>query len=131
MDTRTWLLATVGFTACLWIPYVLDRFIRIGVVRTLKSPQPSDAAEQSAWALRAKAAHINAIENLVLFAPLALMACQSCNDGLAAAGAAYFVSRVMHFVFYTAGIPALRTVAFLGGFGAQMFMVVSLLRSAT
>ncbi|WP_437521545.1 MAPEG family protein [Sorangium sp. So ce726] len=73
MNTIFWLFATVALTACLWVPYVLDRMVRLGPARTFANPAPGNDAEQSAWALRARAAHASAVEGLVLFAPLALL----------------------------------------------------------
>jgi uncharacterized MAPEG superfamily protein len=128
MDTRAWLLLTVGVTACLWMPYVLDRFIRLGIPRTLGNPRPLDADELSAWARRAQRAHENAVENLVIFAPLALMAVHSGVGGTAlasGASAAYFFARLVHYLSYAAGVPVLRTVAFLGGFGAQLALLAA------
>lgn len=127
MDTRFWLLATSGLTVCLWIPYVLDRFVRLGIARTLGNPQAGDVTAQSAWAGRAQRAHANAIENLALFAPLAVLA---IHAGLGAtalatgASATYFFARVAHYALYTWGVPVLRTLAFLAGFGAQIALLV-------
>ena len=122
-DARFWLLATVVLTACEWMPYVLDRFIRLGVVRTLGNPRPYDRGQQSAWALRAQAAHANAVENLAVFAPLALLAIQS---GKAATGAcaAYFAARLAHYILYLAGVPGARTLFFLAGFAAQLALAL-------
>jgi uncharacterized MAPEG superfamily protein len=129
MDTRFWLLATTGFTACLWIPYVVDRFIRLGIMRGLANPRVSDIDEQSPWAGRARRAHANAAENLVVFTPLALA---TLHYGLgrtalaSSASAGYFVARLTHYAVYTAGVPVLRTLAFAAGFGAQIALLVAL-----
>ena len=123
MDTRLWLIATCVLTACLWVPYVLDRFVRLGILQTLGTLSASDLEAQSAWARRARSAHANAIENLALFAPLAILALRAEGPAAAlasAASAAYFFARVAHFAFQAAATPALRTVAFLVGFGAQL-----------
>jgi uncharacterized MAPEG superfamily protein len=115
------------------MPYVLDRFVKLGIPRTLGNPKPSDIDEQSAWASRAKHAHANAVENLVVFAPLALLA---VHVGLGAAPlvtgacATYFFARLAHYVMYAVGVPVMRTVAFLAGFGAQAALLVALLQAA-
>ena len=129
MDTRAWLLLTVGVTACLWAPYVLDRFVRLGIPRTLGNPKPSDPDELSPWARRAQRAHANAVENLVVFAPLAVMAVHSGVGGTAlasGASAAYFYARLAHYLLHAGGVPVLRTVAFLAGFGAQLALLAAL-----
>jgi len=128
-DTATWLAATAALTGCLWIPYVLDRFITLGVARTLGNPAPGDADAQSPWARRARQAHANAAENLAVFAPLALLAIAlGIGHTPLAAGAAatYFFARAAHFVLYAAGVPVLRTAAFLTGYGAQAALLLSL-----
>jgi uncharacterized MAPEG superfamily protein len=132
MDTREWLVATVGVTAALWMPYVLDRFVKLGIMRTLGNPATSDGEAQSAWAQRAKRAHANAVENLVVFVPLAGLALQAGLGATALvtqACATYFFARLAHYAFFTAGVPVARTLAFLVGFGAQMALVVALMRA--
>jgi uncharacterized MAPEG superfamily protein len=129
MTTSTWLLATLGLTAALWIPYVLDRFAKIGITRTVGNPSPTDLAALSPWARRAYGAHANAVENLAVFAPLALLAIHAgvADGALAtAASAAYFWARLGYYVVYAAGVSWLRTLAFLVGFGAQIALVVAI-----
>ncbi|HET7765114.1 MAG TPA: MAPEG family protein [Burkholderiales bacterium] len=127
-DTVTWLAATTALTGCFWIPYVLDRFLTLGIARTLGNPQPGDGEAQSPWARRARQAHANAVENLAVFAPLALLAVAlgAGRTPLAAAAAAtYFFARAAHFALYTAGVPVLRTLAFVIGFGAQAALLLA------
>ena len=127
-DTITWLTATTALTGCLWIPYVLDRFRTLGIVRTLGNPPPGDAEAQSPWARRARQANANAVENLAVFAPIALLAIAlGVGHTPLAAGAAatYFFARAAHYALYAAGIPVLRTLAFLTGFGAQAALLLA------
>ncbi len=114
---------TAALTGSLWIPIIVNRLREMGVWKALKNPEP-DVRPQAAWAYRLANAHRNAIENLVVFAPLAL--CVSL-PGLgtattASAAALFFWSRVAHALIYTFGVPLLRTVAFVLGFGAQVTM---------
>ena len=76
----------------------------------------------AAWALRMKAAHYNAVENLVVFAVLVLItsAVGATNNCTAAAAAVYFWARIAHFFAYTFRIPWVRTLAFVVGWLAQM-----------
>jgi uncharacterized MAPEG superfamily protein len=53
------------------VPYILDRVMVRGVMGAMANPSPSDKP-QAAWAQRMMAAHTNAVENLVIFAPLVL-----------------------------------------------------------
>jgi uncharacterized MAPEG superfamily protein len=69
-----------------------------------------------------KAAHLNAIENLVVFATLVLVANAAgiSNAATAFAAVLYFWSRVIHLIAYTLAWPWVRTLAFAGGFVAQV-----------
>lgn len=130
MDSSTiaWLIATIVLTGCLWMPYVVDRFFTLGIARTLGNPQPGDIDAQSPWARRAWRAHANTVENLVVFAPLALLASAlgMGNTPLAAGAAAtYFFARAAYYLLYAAGIAGLRTLAFLTGFGAQAALLLA------
>ena len=76
------------------------------------------------------AAHGNAVENLVVFAPLVLIAnVAGISTALTQTAAMlYFFSRLAHALAFTLGMPAIvRILAFFGGFTAQMIMVASLL----
>ena len=123
-----WLSLTMGMTLLFWIPYVLNRMVIRGVMGTVANPSPADKP-LSDWATRAKAAHANAIENLAVFAPAALAVhALGLGDSLTAtAGAIYFYSRLAHFVLYTAGVPWLRTLAFVGGWIGTVILVLRLL----
>jgi uncharacterized MAPEG superfamily protein len=114
---------TAGFTGLLWIPIILNRLAEMGVWKALSNPEP-DVRPHANWAYRLANAHRNAIENLVVFAPLAIGVhlLQSGNQLTAMACAAFFAARVAHAVIYTAGIPLLRTIAFVIGFGAQVIL---------
>src|SRR6516165_2329463 len=89
--------------------------------------QSPTAKPQSAWAQRMIAAHDNAVENLVIFAPLVLATQQLSISTPATVFACmlYFWSRLAHYVVYTLGIPVLRTLAFVGGFVAQVILVLA------
>lgn len=116
-----WLAATVVVTAFFWIVYVLNGFATKGLSASLANPSP-DHPPLSAWAQRAKAAHSNAIENLVLFAPLALgvVALGQSSSFTVTCTAVYFFARLAHFIIYVAGIPVLRTIAFALGWAATV-----------
>ena len=69
--------------------------------------------EIGGWAGRAKRAHLNMIENLVLFAALVLIAAAAGKaSALTALGAlVFFWARLAYAVIYVIGIPWLRTLA--------------------
>jgi uncharacterized MAPEG superfamily protein len=59
-------------TALMWVPYVTARMTTFGVIRAIGVPGP-DYPTDALWADRARRAHLNAIENLAVFAPLVLV----------------------------------------------------------
>jgi len=123
----TW---SAALTGTLWVPIIINRLREMGIWKALRNPEP-DVRPRAHWAYRLAHAHRNAIENLVVFAPLA-MGVHMLGLGTSAtatAAALFFWSRLAHAAIYTFGIPLLRTVAFLVGFGAQATMVVRLMGS--
>ena len=114
-----------GLTALMWIPYVLDRFAVWGVIDTVGYPEHPKAL--APWAERAKKAHANAVENLVVFAALVLtlQVMKHSTESTALACAVYFWARLAHALIYWAGIPVLRTLSFAVGFLAQVALVLA------
>jgi uncharacterized MAPEG superfamily protein len=124
-----WLTLTIAMTGLFWIPYILDRCKVRGLSGTLGNPSPTDAPH-SAWAQRMMAAHTNAVENLVLFAPivLVLQALKISNDTTVLACAVYFWARLAHYLIYTFGIPVARTLAFTVAWLATAVLVLAAFR---
>jgi len=120
-------LVTVALAALLtgiiWVPIIVNRLAEMGPWKALKNPEP-DVRPHADWAYRLANAHRNAVENLVVFAPLAISVhVMGAGDGLTAtAGWLYVLSRLAHVVIYTFGVPLLRTIAFAVGFGAEVVM---------
>ena len=124
-----WLTLTVALTGLLWIPYILDRCKVRGLKATMDNPKPNDTP-QSPWAMRLYFAHTNAVENLVIFAPLVLIL-NSLNISTAVtvlACAIFFWARLAHAILYALGVPVLRTVAFTVGFICQVVLVLAIFR---
>ncbi|MBX2799103.1 MAG: MAPEG family protein [Myxococcales bacterium] len=122
MSAVHWLALAVALTALLWIPYVLARMATEGVWAVLDNPR-LDAEPPSGWVARASAAHRNAVENLVLFAPaVGVAVARGAEDVPLVVGAAavYVACRTGHYVVYVLGIPVLRTLTFAGGWGATL-----------
>lgn len=122
------LAQVAAFTGLMWVPLIANRLRELGVWPALRNPEP-DARPHAPWAWRLANAHRNALENLAVFAPLALAVhAQGLGDaGTALASQAFVLARVAHAGVYTAGVPVLRTLAFLAGFGAQMVLAWRLL----
>ena len=123
-----YLTLIVLITSFFWIPYVLDRIRVRGLIKAMGNP-PTVSEPTSAWATRMSKAHTNAIENLVLFAPLVIIVhIAQLNSPLTAmATAIYFYARVAHFIIYSLGIPYLRTIVFAIGLAAQIALALAIL----
>jgi uncharacterized MAPEG superfamily protein len=119
---------TAIFTGVLWIPIIVNRLLEMGMWKALSNPEP-DVRPHANWAYRLASAHRNAIENLVVFAPLAIAVSQLGlgTPATATASGVFFGSRVVHAVIYTAGVPFFRTVVFLAGFVCQVFLALRVL----
>lgn len=123
----TYLVWISVVTAIMWVPYILDRIAVWGLTDTVGYPDAPKV--QSPWARRMKAAHANAVENLVVFAALVLAAHAAgiSNGATVLACALYFWARIVHWFAYTAALPWVRTLAFTGGFIAQMILAWQLI----
>ena len=99
--------------AIAWVPYLLDRIMVRGLVGAMANPSP-DLAPQSDWAVRAKAAHVVAIQAFSAFAPLAILAMiRIPEDGYPNILAmTFFIGIFAHYIIYAIGITVLRTLSF-------------------
>jgi uncharacterized MAPEG superfamily protein len=128
MTTELMYLALVTtLTALMWVPYVLNMIM----VRGLKDAvgYPENPAPLAPWAASMKAAHANAVENLVVMAALVLIAnaVGISNAATALACQVYLWARVVHLLSYTARIPWVRTISFAVGFGCQITLAWQIL----
>jgi uncharacterized MAPEG superfamily protein len=111
-----------ALTGLLWVPYILNEIMVRGLTDAVGYPEnPKPLAR---WAQRLKAAHYNAVENLVVFAALVLIACVAGihEPALATAACVYFWARVVHAAAYTFAVPWVRTLSFVVGFAMQMWI---------
>jgi uncharacterized MAPEG superfamily protein len=124
-----WLTLTVILTGLLWVPYVLNRFAVRGLFGAMANPSRNDKPHAE-WASRLMFAHDNAVENLVVFAPLVLILAQLdySTKWTVGACAVYFWARVAHLIVYAMGIPVLRTLAFTVGFFAQAVLALAIFK---
>lgn len=117
-------------TTLMWVPYVVARMTTFGVTRAIGIPGP-DYPVDAPWADRARRAHLNAIENLAVFAPLVLASAiiELSTKVTVLSAQIYVVARLAHYIIYVAGIPVLRTIAFLSGACATFAIAMVLLGS--
>ncbi|MDH5540275.1 MAG: MAPEG family protein [Rhizobacter sp.] len=128
MKTELFYLALVtAFTGLLWVPYIIDRVAVRGLLAAVGYPE--NPKPQSPWAQRLMKAHANAVENLMVFAPLVLLAHAMGVTGgaIATAAVVYFWARVVHAASYTLAVPWVRTLSFTVGFLAQATVAWQLL----
>lgn len=120
----TWVAA---LSAVMWVPYILNLIMVRGLVDAVGYPK--DPKPGAPWAERMKAAHYNAVENLVLFATLVLVAHAAgiSNETTVLVCKVYFWARVVHLLSYTLGIPWVRTLSFVTGWVACVALLVELL----
>ena len=127
MNALEWLTASTVLTALLWVPYILERMASLGIMGAMQPVDPEDVEKQSLWAQRARRAHYNAVENLVVMGVLVLTAHAmgvSENGTVLLATQMYFWARLVHFPVAAGGIPFARTLAFLTGWAAQMMVAL-------
>ena len=119
-----WLTFSILLTAVPWVPYIINRLIEQGFFTALWDPD-GEQATKIGWAERLMDAHTNAVENLVIFAPLIIIIqlLNMNNEHTAFAAVLYFFSRLAHAVLFTLRVPVLRIVAFFGSFIAQMILI--------
>lgn len=124
-----WLTYTVLMTGLLWVPYIINRIVEMGVFNAFWNPDP-DTAAKAAWARRMKSAHENAVENLIIFVPAVLIVEYLGINSTTTAFACmiYFYARAAHYVVYTMGIPLLRPFLFLVGVWAQLVLLIQIVK---
>ena len=117
-------------TALMWLPYTLDLLVRQGLMTAFGNRD--DARPMSAWADRAKRAHVNAIENLVVFAALilALHAAGVSSAITTTAAIVYFWTRLAHYIVYTLGIVVVRTLVWSAGWVCLLVLAWQLVAAA-
>src|SRR5215831_7050935 len=100
-EALKYLALTSVLTGLLWVPYILNELLVRGLVNAVGYPEnPKPLAP---WAQRLKAAHYNAVENLVIFAAL-LLAAEAAGihtPAIATAACVYFWARMVHAAAYT------------------------------
>jgi len=123
-----WLTLTVAMTGLFWVPYIVNRLYEEGMFKAIWNPNP-DAGPKAAWAQRMMCAHQNAVENLVIFIPLALIVDITGinNENTLLACKIYFIARALHYLVFTFGVPIMRVISFGIGVYAQGVLAIEIL----
>lgn len=113
------LVWVTGATLLMWFPYILCRLGTYGVIPSVMYRHDSEPV--AGWAERAKKAHYNAIENLIPFAVLVLVAhlMGISNAATGAAATVFLWARIAHYFLYVANVPFGRTITFAIGWFAM------------
>ena len=120
----TWVAA---LNAVMWMPYIINTIMVRGLMDAVGYPEEPKAL--SGWAAKMKAAHYNAVENLVVFATVVLVANAAgiSNETTVLACNVYFWARVVHLLSYTMAIPWVRTLSFAVGWVCQIAIILQIL----
>jgi uncharacterized MAPEG superfamily protein len=92
---------------------VMGAFNQVGLMKLVGNRE--GMPEILGWAGRAERAHLNMVQNLVLFAALVLVAVATgkTNETTVLGAQLFFWSRVAYAIIYVAGITWLRTLSWL------------------
>lgn len=123
-----WLTLTVLMTGLMWVPYILNRMLEQGIIFAMWDPQ-GETKTNIAWAERMARAHSNAVENLIIFAPLVLTlhAVDLHTELTAIACTVYFFARLTHYIVFSLAIPLSRVLVFMVSVTAQLVLAFTLL----
>ena len=123
-----WLILTITMTCLLWIPQIIHSVLNVGPTKAFLYPDEA-TKHYAEWAKRSKAAHKNAVENLIIFAPLTILVVilETENEMTAITASVYFFARAIHFLMHTLSVPLMRTLMFLIGFACQIVMAFTIL----
>jgi len=121
------LTLVVLFTALMWLPYMANLVSVRGVSDALGYPTNPTAVAQ--WANRVHRAHRNAVENLVIFAPLVLVAHVTgiSNDTTVLVCVVYGISRAVHFFTFVLAVPVIKSLSFIIGSACQVVLALFIL----
>lgn len=111
----TYLAWTALITVLMWIPYTLQLIQGQGLNTAVGNR--ADVKPMASWAERCKRAHLNAVENLPVFAALVLVAhaVNMDNHTVGVAALIYFWMRVLHYIVYAIGLAWVRTIVWTIG----------------
>ena len=110
-----YLVLTALITVLMWIPYTLQMIQGQGLMAAVGNRD--NVKPMAPWAARCRRAHKNAVENLVVFAPLVLVAQAVGNTSslIGTAAMVYFWARLLHYIVYGAGVIWARTLIWTVG----------------
>ncbi|MFL6593589.1 MAG: MAPEG family protein [Luteimonas sp.] len=122
MTTAYWCILIAAFLPYVWVTVAKGS----GERYNNREPRAWQARQDNPRSQRANAAQYNAFEAFAPFAAAVLMAQAAGVDPsrISQLAIAFVVLRVLHGVFYVAGVHALRSAVWLGGFACVVWLMV-------
>jgi uncharacterized MAPEG superfamily protein len=122
------LALSAALCLALTLPYTAALVLKLGP--SVMAGNREDFPALEGWVGRARRAHANMVENLVPFAALIIVAAvtNKFGQGTAIGAQLFFWGRIAHAGAYIAGIPWLRTGAFLISYVGMILIFVALVR---
>jgi uncharacterized MAPEG superfamily protein len=116
------LVAVTILTLFMRVPWMLNKLTVRGLKAVVGYPRQSEPL--SGWAHRLWVAHEDAIQNLVVFAILVILLhlTGGMDPTTRIAAAVYFWARALHVLVYVLAVPWIKTLAYLAGFGSQVWL---------
>jgi uncharacterized MAPEG superfamily protein len=123
----TYLTMVTLFTAVMWIPVIISAVAARGLGDALGYPDTLKPLGQIG--ARLDRAHKNAVENLVVFAPLVLIVhIAGASDAYTVfACITYYWARIAHYVLLAFAVPVLKSITFMIGSFCQVILAWRLL----
>jgi uncharacterized MAPEG superfamily protein len=102
--------------------------LQLGAPRKTGNGNGDDAGEVTGWVARARRAHLDMLANMVLFAPLIVIADIAGRDNkMTEIGAQlFFWTRLAYAIVYIVGVPRLRTAVWSASAVAMVLIFVQL-----
>jgi uncharacterized MAPEG superfamily protein len=122
-----WLLWSVALTFAQLVAVVVAANSQVSTIELVGNRDPAPIF--TGWAGRAQRAHRNMLESLPLFAALVLIAvfAGKANAMTLIGAQLFFWARLAYWLIYLAGIPWLRTLAWIVSFAGLILIFVELL----
>ena len=116
-----YLAAVTMLTLFMRVPWMLNKVSGRGL--TVVVGYPEESVPLSGWARRLWVAHEDALQSLLIFAILVIVVhlSDAADATTRIVAAVYFWARALHVCAYLLVLPWVKTVAYLVGFGAQLW----------
>jgi uncharacterized MAPEG superfamily protein len=111
MKLEMYLVLAAALTVVQVLVAVMGAFTQVGLMKLVGNRD--DMPKLTGWAGRAERAHLNMLQNLVLFAALVFVAVTTgkANETVLLGAQLFLWGRVAYAVIYLAGLPWLRTLS--------------------